>query len=300
MVGPADYSEKVMDHFMHPRNVGEIPDASGVGRVGNPICVTPSTLIHTNCSVVPIRDVSAGARVLSADGRYHKIKRVFSREYNGEVCTIGVHHLGEITLTPEHHVLVLRKNSIKDWMMAGELKKGNILIYPISGVKMDLLKRRRGRHKAWYDDKYFYTPIECTKRENYSGQIYNLEVEENHSFVTNAAVLHNCGDIMALYIKVDGNIITDAKFKTFGCGAAISTSSMVTELVKGKSIDDAMKISNKAVAEALGGLPPIKMHCSLLAEQALKAALEDYFQKKGLPLPWPKKEIVKHEHEIFE
>lgn len=146
MVGPADYSEKVMDHFMHPRNVGEIPDASGIGRVGNPIC----------------------------------------------------------------------------------------------------------------------------------------------------------GDIMALYIKVDGNIITDAKFKTFGCGAAIATSSMVTELVKGKLIDEALKISNKAVAEALGGLPPIKMHCSLLAEQALKAALEDYFQKKGLPLPWPKKEIVKHEHEIFE
>jgi len=85
-----------------------------------------------------------------------------------------------------------------------------------------------------------------------------------------------CGDIMELYIKVDGGIITDAKFKTFGCGAAIATSSMVTELVKNKSIEDALKISNRAVAEALGGLPPIKMHCSVLAEEALKKALDDY------------------------
>jgi len=85
-----------------------------------------------------------------------------------------------------------------------------------------------------------------------------------------------CGDIMELYIKVKGNIITDARFKTFGCGAAIATSSMVTELVKGKSIEEALTISNKAVAEALDGLPPIKMHCSVLAEEALKAAIDDY------------------------
>jgi nitrogen fixation NifU-like protein len=90
-----------------------------------------------------------------------------------------------------------------------------------------------------------------------------------------------CGDIMELYIKVKDNIITDAKFKTFGCGAAIATSSMVTELVKGKSIDEALKISNRAVAEALGGLPPIKMHCSVLAEEALQSAIEDYQKKTG-------------------
>jgi len=88
-----------------------------------------------------------------------------------------------------------------------------------------------------------------------------------------------CGDIMELYIKVKDNIIVDAKFKTFGCGAAIATSSMVTELVKGKSVDEALKISNRAVAEALGGLPPIKMHCSLLAEEALKSAINDYLTK---------------------
>ncbi len=88
-----------------------------------------------------------------------------------------------------------------------------------------------------------------------------------------------CGDIMELYIRVNEGIITDAKFKTFGCGAAIATSSMVTELVKGKSVEEALKISNRAVAEALGGLPPVKMHCSVLAEEALKSALEDYLSK---------------------
>ncbi|HET6461402.1 MAG TPA: Fe-S cluster assembly scaffold protein NifU [Syntrophales bacterium] len=85
-----------------------------------------------------------------------------------------------------------------------------------------------------------------------------------------------CGDIMELYIKVKDGVITDAKFKTFGCGAAIATSSMVTELVKNRTIDEALKISNRAVTEALGGLPPIKMHCSVLAEGALKKALDDY------------------------
>lgn len=89
-----------------------------------------------------------------------------------------------------------------------------------------------------------------------------------------------CGDIMRLYIKVDNDIIVDAKFKTFGCGAAIATSSMVTELIKGKTVEDALKVSNRAVAEALGGLPPIKMHCSVLAEEALKSAIDDYLKKR--------------------
>ena len=94
-----------------------------------------------------------------------------------------------------------------------------------------------------------------------------------------------CGDIMRIYLKIKNGIIEDVKFKTFGCGAAIATSSMATEMVKGKSIEEAMKLTNKAVAEALDGLPPVKMHCSLLAEQALKEALEDYFKKNNLPLP---------------
>lgn len=95
-----------------------------------------------------------------------------------------------------------------------------------------------------------------------------------------------CGDIMKMYLKIDGGIITDVKFKTFGCGAAIATSSMATELIKGKSIEDALKVTNKAVLEALDGLPPVKIHCSVLAEQAIKAALADYYTKKGIdPTP---------------
>ncbi len=90
-----------------------------------------------------------------------------------------------------------------------------------------------------------------------------------------------CGDIMELYIKVKNNKIIDAKFKTFGCGAAIATSSMITGMVKGKTIEEALKISNKAVVEALDGLPPVKMHCSVLAKDALKSAIDDYLGKKG-------------------
>ncbi len=107
-----------------------------------------------------------------------------------------------------------------------------------------------------------------------------------------------CGDIMQLYIKVDEatKVITDVKFKTFGCGAAIATSSMVTDMVKGKTIDEALKISNRAVAEALGGLPPVKMHCSVLAEEALQSALEDYYKKKGIPSPFTPKPSAALEH----
>jgi nitrogen fixation protein NifU and related proteins len=88
-----------------------------------------------------------------------------------------------------------------------------------------------------------------------------------------------CGDIMRMFLKVDNGIITDVKFKTFGCGAAIATSSMATEMVKGKTLKEALKLTNQAVAEALDGLPPVKMHCSMLAEQAIHAAVDDYMKK---------------------
>jgi nitrogen fixation NifU-like protein len=91
-----------------------------------------------------------------------------------------------------------------------------------------------------------------------------------------------CGDIMKMYLKIENDVITDVKFKTFGCGAAIATSSMATELVKGKSLEEALNLTNKAVVEALDGLPPVKIHCSVLAEEAIKAALLDYFDKNGI------------------
>jgi len=90
-----------------------------------------------------------------------------------------------------------------------------------------------------------------------------------------------CGDIMRIYMKIEDNIIKDVKFKTFGCGAAIATSSMATEMVKGKSLDEALSLTNKAVMEALDGLPSVKVHCSVLAEEAIKAAINDYHKRRG-------------------
>ena len=95
-----------------------------------------------------------------------------------------------------------------------------------------------------------------------------------------------CGDIMKMYLKIKDGVITDAKFKTCGCGAAIATSSMATDMIKGSTIEDALKLSNQAVVEALDGLPASKIHCSVLAEQAVKAALADYYRRQGVdPTP---------------
>ena len=93
-----------------------------------------------------------------------------------------------------------------------------------------------------------------------------------------------CGDIMQMFIKVENDIITDVKFKTFGCGAAIATSSMATELIKGKSVKEALALTNSAVVEALDGLPPVKVHCSVLAEEAVRSAIADYYKKIGRPI----------------
>ena len=105
-----------------------------------------------------------------------------------------------------------------------------------------------------------------------------------------------CGDIMRMYVRIEDGVITDVKFKTFGCGAAIATSSMATEMIKGKTIEEALKLTNKAVMEALDGLPPVKVHCSLLAEEAIHAALWDYAQKNGIEI----KGLVKPKTDIGE
>ena len=103
-----------------------------------------------------------------------------------------------------------------------------------------------------------------------------------------------CGDIMRMYLKISDGVIEDARFKTFGCGAAIATSSMATEMIKGKSVAEALTLTNQAVVEALEGLPPVKIHCSVLAEQAVKAAVSDYYRRQGIdPVP-----IVGELHEI--
>lgn len=106
-----------------------------------------------------------------------------------------------------------------------------------------------------------------------------------------------CGDIMRVYLKVEDNIIKDVKFQTFGCGSAIASSSMATEMIKGKTLEEAWELSNKAVAEALDGLPPVKMHCSVLAEQAIKAALIDYANKNNIHIPELDGVVIDDDHD---
>jgi len=500
---------------MNPRNCGEIPDADGVGTVGNPICVTPETLIFGNSSVKEIKDISKDSRVLGHDGYYHEVAKVYVHPYKGKMFNFRINNLGSAFVTPEHHILALKvgkrdkfitaQKSVPDWYCAEELRKGDLVLYPIpkktndiselnfdiekpfydfksktlpKKIKVDesfcrligyylaegyvrtdkckgtiafvfnskekeyvedvtklmkkvfkvrsakltifhdgtavgvpfysarlarffenqfgkgaenkhlphwamelplnkqrallcglwrgdgyidlerqrakyvtismqlayqlrLLLLRQGivsnfsrgkaysihkesylcyiqddsslrkiikimglhfkvkpndfnRHKSWIRNNFYWTTIRDISTNRYNGKVYNLEVDKAHSYVSDALTLHNCGDVMKMYLKIKDDIIIDIKFKTFGCGAAVATSSMVTEMVKGKPISEALRITNKAVAEALGGLPPIKMHCSVLAEEALRSALKDYYTKQGLPVPFDSKE---HKHE---
>lgn len=125
--------------------------------------------------------------------------------------------------------------------------------------------------------------------------LYSEKVMDHFKHPRNVGVIENadgvgevgnakCGDIMRIYLKIENGIIVDVKFETFGCGSAIASSSMATELIKGKPISEALALTNKAVAEALDGLPAHKLHCSVLAEEAIKAALLDYYKKQGLPV----------------
>ena len=123
--------------------------------------------------------------------------------------------------------------------------------------------------------------------------LYSEKVMDHFMHPRNVGIIENadgvgevgnakCGDIMKIYLKIDGDIITDVKFETFGCGSAIASSSMATEMIKGKSIQDALALTNQAVCEALDGLPAAKVHCSVLAEEAIKSALKDYYDKNGI------------------
>ena len=123
--------------------------------------------------------------------------------------------------------------------------------------------------------------------------LYSEKVREDFTHPRNVGVIENadgvgevgnakCGDIMKIYLKIDNDVITDVKFETFGCGSAIASSSMATEMIKGKPVAEALQLSNKAVAEALDGLPAHKLHCSVLAEEAIKAAVKDYYDRHGI------------------
>jgi len=487
-----------MEHFRNPHNMGEIPDADGIGTVGNPVCLAPSALICINGHFTPIVNVTADQKVLGHDGKYHRIGKVIAKPYRGKMYRIVAHNLGATVVTPDHHILALKASHIlrkyrlrikcvRDWYAEDELEKGDILLYPVPnetidtkkirldveklkydfrsktlpdeitvdsdflrlagyylsegyvrtqpskgtlgfvfsskernyiedaircvesvfgldpaeiqrnhnaadikfysarlarffaglfgegaankriahwmmllpvqkqesllcglwrgdgyinnqvakfvtiseqlafqvrnlllrqeiilsflerpakgihkksysiyvkddksieklakivGVRLVIPKKLKNHHKAWFENGYFHIPIWRVEPLTYGGLVYNLEVEDSHSFVSNSMALHNCGDLMTIYIKVKNNQIEDIKFKTFGCGAAIATSSMITELAKGKTLEEAMKISRGDVADSLGGLPPIKMHCSNLAADGLHAAIQDYLKRK--------------------
>ncbi len=122
----------------------------------------------------------------------------------------------------------------------------------------------------------------------------NVGVIENASGVGEVGNA-KCGDIMKIYLQIENDIIVDCKFETFGCGSAIASSSMATEMIKGRSIHEAMALTNRAVAEALDGLPAHKMHCSVLAEEAIKNALKDYFDKNGIPYDADKFQELDHD-----
>jgi NifU-like protein involved in Fe-S cluster formation len=147
-------------------------------------------------------------------------------------------------------------------------------------LKMKYCPKSYSSQDSWIVGNFLYTPITKIEKNKYSGDVYNLEVENKHSFLSNAFSLHNCGDVMKIMIKVKDDKIADIKFQTFGCAAAIASSSALTEIAKGKTIKEAKKITNEQVAKHLGQLPPIKLHCSNLAADALHKAIENWEERK--------------------
>ena len=144
--------------------------------------------------------------------------------------------------------------------------------------------------------------------------LYSEKVMDHFRNPRNVGVIENadgigevgnakCGDIMKIYLKIDDNVVTDVKFETFGCGSAIASSSMATELIKGQPLSEVLKLTNKAVTEALDGLPAHKLHCSVLAEEAIQAAVKDYYDKNGIsydPRLFPACDSSEHDHDYEE
>jgi nitrogen fixation NifU-like protein len=522
------YTEKVMEHFTNPHNVGEIPDADGIGEVGNPVCLAKGTSVQLNNHLQEIESVAMSERVLTHEGVYSHIAHRSSRPYSGKMIRFK-NKLGSIEMTPDHLMLAIKvpkgdkylrtkgkMTLTPEWYHAEEIERRDIALYPILketrdteyfhltfeknehdyrsaelpekvpvdadflrlagyylaegnavtkvtkahlcftfninemaycegvarivkdkfgleatiktrpehnsatvvvnsanlarifektfgkgaadkripdfmfflppekqahlieglwkgdgyvniersspragfatisrqlagqmkvillrmgiipsmyhengmlledishqeayrihvGDRSSLMKlckilgveyvdERRTASHSWIADGYLHTPITGREEFDYSGEVYNFEIEGQHSYATDAFTPHNCGDLMWIYIKVKDDILTDVKFKTFGCGAAIATSSMITDLARGKTIQEGLKISRKDVAESLGGLPPQKMHCSNLAADGLHEAIHDYLRKQGREPPLPpdaKKPHAEEEEECF-
>lgn len=172
------------------------------------------------------------------------------------------------------------------------------MLCSILGIECSVVGTQK--EHSWIKDGYLHTPITRIESFQHKGKVWNFEISQQHSYVTDAFTTHNCGDLMYIYIKVKDDILTDVKFKTFGCGAAIATSSMVTDLAKGKTLEEGLKITRKDVADNLGGLPPQKMHCSNLAADALHEAIHDYLRKQGREPPLPPGAKKPHEDDACE
>jgi nitrogen fixation protein NifU and related proteins len=507
------YSKKVMKLFMNPKNMGEIKNADGVGKVGNPTCLLSNERIILNNKFIEIEKAEKDNLVISHDCTENKILEKSIRNYKGIIITLK-NALGNISITPEHLIYAIKvpkgdrykrikgkKELIPSWYHAEDLKKGDVVLYPfskeeknikyltinipklkydfrsknlpkkipvnfellrlfgyflsegnvqdkptktyisfslnikeidivedirsitkdlfnlevktkersaengvvvyiynaqlarffkklfnngaknkflpefimnlpirkqkslieglwkgdgyfnlkrngpragystisyqlaqqikvlllrqgiVSSIYLDKEKTSKGVHhekayrihvgqresliklcellnikyspksypsiSSWFNKDILYTPITKIEDKNYKGKVYNLEVDGTHSFVSESFCLHNCGDVMWVYIKVAKDkkkkgkeYIKDIKFKTFGCASAIATSSMITQIAKGKTLEEAEKIKYKDVVDSLGGLPSIKIHCSTLATEALNSAIENYRKKK--------------------
>ncbi len=313
--------------------MGEIPDADGIGMVGNPVCLPPDENIVANPELKHIESITVGEKVLGHDGEFHSVAAAGSRPFVGELVQIK-NCFGKTRLTPEHKVLAVKvpknnfyaRNKNKkllpvEWIEAGLLSKGDLCVYPvlkeaqdIKGLKTAIEYERFDYRSveipailpvdAWISNGYAFLPVTAVAREPYEGRVYNIAVEDSHSYTTPSLAVHNCGDLMYIYIKVENDVITDIKFNTFGCVAAIATSSMITDLAKGKTLEEALKITRQNVANELGGLPPIKMHCSNLAADGLHEAIYDYLKKNKREIP-PELEkeherIKKHDQEEYQ
>jgi nitrogen fixation NifU-like protein len=510
------YTKEVMKHFKKPRNMGVIKNPDGLGKVGNVVCLLPDTKIQINDNLDSIKNIKINSRVLSHDGKYHRVLKKFKRKYKGNVIKIknrfGInyltprHELLSIKVPKTHHFLYLR-NKVKlkpAWHHANELERRDIVLYPIlketidvktiltkmkklkfdynsklipknipvndeflrlsgyfiaegylkekitktfvsftfgikeekyvddvikitkdifgleakkrivkehnsiivtinnvfvtrlfknlfgngaenkhlphfmmllppekqksiilglwrgdgyinvkrkykrasystisyklvqqiktlllrqgiipsiyteeekivKGVKhkktyrihignrsslkkladilgVQLNTKLESRNDSWCDEDYVYIPLTGVSKHLCNSFVFNLKVEKSGTYVSDSLTLHNCGDVMWIYIKVGKNkngdkIIKDISFQTFGCIVAIAVSSKITVMAKGKTLEEALKINRKDIVKSLGGLPVPKIHCSLLAIDALAEAIYDFYKKNKIPIP---------------
>lgn len=183
------------------------------------------------------------------------------------------------------HSIYREKERVSRWakhkqayrIHVGDLDSVNKIMNIVYSKNTNFISKQK---TSWFDQDFFYTPLRKVEKVDYFGPVYNLEVAENHNYTTEAFCVHNCGDVMEMFIKVKDNKITECRWKTFGCASALASTSILSEMVIGKTLKEAKKITPQDIVKALGGLPARKIHCSVLGDQALRKAIEDYETKK--------------------